>query len=162
MVWTVSSRKKLAADAWGALLQVHAALVPVLDRQLRTRVALPLAWYDVLLELSVAPDQRLTMTGLGQRVVLSRTRISRVVDELTDAGLVRREANPSDARSAFAVLTLEGRQRFKQAAPVYLAGIEQHFAAVLSDHDLRALGSALGRVREQSASDGPHHRGLRG
>jgi DNA-binding MarR family transcriptional regulator len=94
--------------------------------------------------------------------VLSRTRISRVVDELTDAGLVRREANPSDARSAFAVLTLEGRQRFKQAAPVYLAGIEQHFAAVLSDHDLRALGSALGRVREQSASDGPHHRGLRG
>jgi len=144
----------LAADAWGALLQVHAELVPVLDRQLRTRVGLPLAWYDVLLELSVAPDRRLTMTELAKRVVLSRTRISRVVDELTDADLVRREANPSDARSAFAVLTLEGLQRFKRAAPVYLAGIEQHFAAALSDDDLRALGSALVRVRERSASDG--------
>ena len=149
-----TSRKRLAADAWGALLQVHAALVPVLDKQLRTRVALPLAWYDVLLELSAAADHQLTMTELSERVVLSRTRISRVVDELTDAGLVRRQINPADARSAFAVLTPEGLERFRQAAPIYLNGIEQQFAAALSDDDLRAVGSALARVRESSSAAG--------
>jgi DNA-binding MarR family transcriptional regulator len=144
----------LAADAWGALLQVHAELVPILDRQLRARTALPLAWYDVLLELSAAPDRQLTMTELSERVVLSRTRISRVVDELTDAGLVRRQPNPADARSAFAVLTSDGLERFREAAPIYLSGIEQQFAAALSDDDLRAVGSALARVRERSADVG--------
>jgi DNA-binding MarR family transcriptional regulator len=145
-----SSRKKLAADAWGALLQVHAELVPLLDRQLRARAALPLAWYDVLLELSAAADRQLTMTELANRVALSRTRISRVVDELTDAGLVCRQANPADARSAFTVLTPQGFERFKQAAPIYLSDIEQYFAAALSDDDLRTLGSTLARVRAHS------------
>jgi DNA-binding MarR family transcriptional regulator len=144
----------LAADAWGALLQVHAELVPILDKQLRARVALPLAWYDVLLELSAAADRQLTMTELSERVVLSRTRISRVVDELTDAGLVRRQPNPADARSAFAVLTPEGLERFRQAAPIYLSGIEQQFAAALSDDDLRAVGAALARVRQKSSDVG--------
>lgn len=144
----------MAADAWGALLQVHAELVPILDRQLRARTALPLAWYDVLLELSAAPDRQLTMTELSERVVLSRTRISRVVDELTDAGLVRRQPNPADARSAFAVLTSDGLGRFREAAPIYLGGIESQFAAALSDDDLRAVGSALARVRERSADVG--------
>ena len=149
-----TSRTKLAADAWGALLQVHAELVPILDRLLRARTALPLAWYDVLLELSAAPDRQLTMTELSERVVLSRTRISRVVDELTDAGLVRRQPNPADARSAFAVLTSDGLGRFREAAPIYLGGIESQFAAALSDDDLRAVGSALARVRERSADVG--------
>jgi DNA-binding MarR family transcriptional regulator len=140
------------------LLQVHAELVPVLDRLLRARVALPLACYDVLLELSAASQRRLTMTELAERVVLSRTRVSRVVDELAEAGLVRRQANPADARSAFAALTPNGLQRFKQAAPVYLSGIEQHFAAALSDDDLRMVGSALARVRDGSAPGGRRRR----
>ena len=148
----VTERRRLAADAWGALLQVHALLVPVLDRTLREAAQLPLTWYDVLLELSAADDQGLTMSDLAGRVVLSRTRVSRVVDELVDAGLVRREANPADARSAFAMLTAEGRARFRQAAPIYLAGIEQHFAQALPDSDLRAVVRALGRVREAAPS----------
>ena len=141
-------RKKLATDAWGALLQVHATLVPILDRELREHARLPLTWYDVLLELYAADDRRLTMSDLAARVVLSRTRVSRVVDELAHDALVRREANPLDARSAYAALTPEGVSRFKQAAPVYLAGIERHFAQALTESDLRALSRALGRVRE--------------
>jgi DNA-binding MarR family transcriptional regulator len=146
------SRKKVAADAWGALLQVQAALVPQLDRTLRVATGLPLAWYDVLLELSSAPDRRLTMSDLGDRVVLSRTRVSRVVDELVDAGLVRRDPNPIDGRSAFAVLTAEGRRRFRQAAPVYLDGIERWFAEGLTVSELRSIATTLGRVRDRAAA----------
>ena len=145
------SRQKLAADAWGALLQVHAALVPELDKELRRRTGLPLAWYDVLLELRAAPEHRLTMSELGDRVVLSRSRVSRVVDELVGEGLVARETNPADARSAYAVLTATGLTRFGEAAPVYVSGIEQRFAAGLSEAELRTLASVLQKVRERLA-----------
>jgi DNA-binding MarR family transcriptional regulator len=147
------SGTKLAADAWGALLQVHATLVPRLDRRLRQRAALPLAWYDVLLELQAAPDRQLTMTQLAERVVLSRTRVSRVVDELAAEGFVRRETNANDARSAFAVLTKDGLIKFREAAPIYLEGIRQEFADGLTDRELRTLLDALTRVRNRVRSE---------
>ena len=131
--------------AWAAVLRVHAAVVPLLERELAT-VGMPLSWYDVLLELNSAPDRRLRMTELGARAVLSRERISRVVDELERAGLVRRERNPDDGRSLLAVVTDDGRARLRAAAPVYLGGIARHFGADLDDEEARVIGTALARV----------------
>lgn len=131
--------------AWAALLRTHAAVVPLLDRAL-AQSGLPLSWYDVLLELNAAPGRRLTMGQLGERAVLSRSWVSRVVDELCRAGLLEREANPADRRSAYAVITPAGRQRLRAAAPVYLAAINQHFARHLSDAERRAIAVGLGKV----------------
>ena len=79
--------------------------------------------------------------------MLSRERVSRVVDELERAGLVRRERNPDDGRSLLAVVTDEGRARLRAAAPTYLAGIEQHFGTHLDDDEARAIagGAVPGR-----------------
>ena len=139
-------RDTAAADAWGALLRVHAALVPQLDRELQAKHRLPLAWYDVLLELYYSPDRRLRMSELGERVTLSRTRVSRLVDEMTAAGLVVREANPDDRRSAYAVLTSKGRTVFRQAAPTYLDGIDEQFGTVLTIAELTTIKDALDKV----------------
>jgi len=136
----------LAAEAWGALLRVHATLVPALDREMQAAHRLPLAWYDVLLELNAAPDRRLRMSDLGDRVVLSRTRVSRLVDELSGAGFVDKVANPDDRRSAYAVLTAEGRNVFRQAAPDYLRGIATHFGQPLTRAELITIRDALDRV----------------
>ena len=143
-------RPHLGADAWGALLRVHAAVVPMLDRELQAARQLPLAWYDVLLELNSASGRRLRMSDLGAQVTLSRTRVSRLVDELGAAGLVIREANPDDRRSAYAVLTAQGRTALRGAAPVYLGGIRDHFADILSAQELRTITTALDRVIEQA------------
>jgi len=132
-------------SAWAALLRVHAAVVPKLEREL-VPTGLPLSWYDALLELNDAPGRKLRMTELGQRVVLSRERVSRVVGELERAGLVRREPNPDDGRSSFAAITPEGRARLRAAAPTYLAGIERHYSSHLTDSEIRVLSRALGRV----------------
>ena len=129
------------------MLRVHAAVVPRLERELAA-VGMALSWYDVLLELNSAPDRRLRMSELGGRVVLSRERVSRVVDELERAGLVRREPNPDDRRSLFAVLTEEGRERLRAAAPAYLAGIEEHYSRYLDDEEIAVLSRALARVLE--------------
>jgi DNA-binding MarR family transcriptional regulator len=131
--------------AWAALLRTHAGVVPKLERRVAEH-GLPLPWYDVLLVLSSAPGRRLRMSELGARAVLSRERISRVVTELERAGLVAREANPDDGRSWFAAITPAGRSRLRAAAPVYLAGIEEHFGRHLSDAEVRTVTRALGRV----------------
>jgi DNA-binding MarR family transcriptional regulator len=145
-------RSRLAVSAWAALLQVHATLVPSLDRALQQAVGLPLSWYDVLLELAAAPGRRLTMSELGECVVLSRTRVSRIVSELVATGLVAQEDNPDDGRSAFAVLTAEGLARYRAAAPHYLASIEQQFAGRLTDAELNSVAQALRKVLPPSAA----------
>lgn len=132
--------------AWAGLLRVHAALVPRLERELADAHRMPLSWYDVLLELNAAPERRLRMSELGSRVVLSRERVSRVVDELERAGLVRRERNAEDRRSLFAVITPAGRDRLRAAAPTYLDGIARHFTDHLSDDEARTITVALERV----------------
>ena len=132
--------------AWSALLRVHAALLPVLDAELQAAHGLPITWYDVLLELNAAPGRRLTMGELGGRAVVSRSRVSRVVDDLVAAGLVAREPNPDDRRSAFAVITDAGRNRLRAAAPTYLAGIERHFTSRLTAAEARTVARALHKV----------------
>ena len=132
--------------AWAALLRVHAALVPVLDRELQAACGLPLTWYDVLLELNAAPGRRLSMGELGAEAVVSRSRVSRVVDQLAAGGLVIREANPDDRRSAFAAITDAGRKRLRAAAPVYLGGIQRHFTSRLTATESRTVATALGKV----------------
>ena len=131
--------------AWAALLRVHAAVVPVLDRELQERCGLPLTWYDVLLELGSAPGRRLTMGALGAVAVISRSRTSRVVAELEEQGLVERLADDRDGRSVIAAITTEGRAVLRRAAPVYLAAIEREFTAHLGK-DGPAVARALERV----------------
>ena len=139
------------SETWGALLKVHAALVPRLDRELQNTHGLPLTWYDVLLELNSAPERRLTMGQLGSVAAVSRTRVSRVVDELIRAGLVARESNPDDGRSAFAALTPAGRAALRRAAPTYVAAVQREFADHLTGREAEVLAGALRKVLAASA-----------
>ena len=139
------SRRHTAADAWGSLLRAHARLLPVLDAGVR-RTGISLAYYDVLLELSAEREGRLRMSDLGERVVLSRTRVSRLVDEMVRAGLVAREANADDRRSAFAVITEAGRESFRSAAPRYLDLIAGAVADGLTSAELATLARLLDRL----------------
>jgi DNA-binding MarR family transcriptional regulator len=139
------------AATWGALLKVHAALMPRLDAELQESHALPLTWYDVLLELNAAPERRLTMGQLGSVAAVSRTRVSRVVDELVRAGMVARERNPDDGRSAFAALTPAGRAALRKAAPTYVAAVRREFADHLTAQESEVLAGALAKVLAAAA-----------
>ncbi len=86
------------------------------------------------------------MGQLGEVAVVSRTRVSRVVDALVAAGLVAREANPEDRRSAFAVITPAGQDRLRAAAPVYLDGIRRHYTDRMTAAENRTVAAALEKV----------------
>ncbi|MFC0680295.1 MarR family winged helix-turn-helix transcriptional regulator [Lysobacter korlensis] len=141
-----------AERAWAAILRTHARFVPRLDKELQRATGLPLAWYDVLLELSAAGG-RLRMSELGERVVLSRTRVSRIVDDLIGAGFVAREANPADGRSSYAILSEEGDRRFREAAKVYRSGIERELAGRADGASLRSLATTLERILDSDGGD---------
>ena len=141
-----SQRRDDGVAAWSALLRAHAAVVRRLEQHLDDTKGLPLSWYDVLLELGHAPDRRLRMQELGERAVLSRTRVSRVVDALVAAGFVERRPDPGDGRVTYAVLTPAGRSRMRKAAPAYLQGIDDEFTDRLSPTELEALRTACERL----------------
>ncbi len=138
--------------AWAAIMRTHARLVPVLDREMQNATGLPLAWYDVLLELTSAGG-RLRMSELGDRVVLSRTRVSRIVDELQRAGLVVREPNPDDGRSSYAAITTEGARRFRQSGRIYRAGIQRELGRSVDKDALRSLAQILEQILATEAGE---------
>lgn len=147
-------------DAWAALLRVHAALVPRMDRELTRATGMSLSQYDVLLELSTADSQRLRMAALAQRTVVSRSRVSRIVDELTIQGLVARQADPVDGRAALAVITDAGGDALRAAWPTYrdaitrLVGIPLGSEATVIARGLRrVLDAADGELRSDAADE---------
>ncbi|HET8581943.1 MAG TPA: MarR family winged helix-turn-helix transcriptional regulator [Jatrophihabitans sp.] len=131
---------------WRSFLRAHAGVMRELERELVAEAGMPLGWYDVLLTLAEAPDRRLRMAELADRVLLSRSGVTRLVDRLQAEGLVRREPSPHDARGTYTVLTADGLARLRRAAPVHLAGIRRHWLARFSDDELRTLGELLERL----------------
>lgn len=136
----------LGIAAWSAFLRTHATVVRLLEREMEARTGLPLSWYDVLLELNSADERRLRMQQLAERVVLSRTRVSRLVDEMVNAGMVDKLPDPADGRATLAAITSNGRKALRRSAPVYLAGIEEHFSSHLRPEQLKTIRDGLERV----------------
>jgi DNA-binding MarR family transcriptional regulator len=129
--------------AWQSLLHAHHDLTRKLDAELRAEHGLSFGAYDVLLRLARAPGRALRMTELAERVMLSPSGLTRLVDQLVEEGLVQRERVPHDARVVLARLTDRGRQVLRRAARMHLRGIREHFTGRLSEAQLRNLVSVL-------------------
>jgi DNA-binding MarR family transcriptional regulator len=132
--------------AWRAFLRAHSTIVRALEADLLAEHDLPLASYDVLVQLSESPDSRLRMTELADRVLLSRSGLTRLADRLEREGLISREPCPSDARGTLAVLTDAGLARLREAWPTHLRGVEQHVTGRLTAEEIRQLGTLLGKL----------------
>jgi DNA-binding MarR family transcriptional regulator len=132
--------------AWRGFLQAHAMLLRRLEAELSAGTGMSLAHYDVLVQLSFAEGRRLRMHELANRVLLSRSGITRVVDRLEEDGLVARMACPSDARGAFAVLTDAGLDRLREATPVHLDGVRRRFVEPFAEEELAELSVLLERL----------------
>ena len=129
--------------AWAAFLDAQAALLRQLESELIEKEDMTLAEFDVLIQLGMAPDRRLRMTELSERVRLSRSGLTRLVDRLVQAGLVKRGKCAEDRRGTFAILTTVGGSRLHRARPVHLRGVREHFGKRLSAAQLSALADAL-------------------
>jgi len=130
----------------------HARITRRLDEELRVEHDLSLGEYDALLALAEATDRRLRMNSLADRVVLSKSGVTRLIDRLVADGLVVRDQCLTDARGAEAVLTEKGLERLRRASRTHLRGIERHFFDVVDEADLGAIRRAMVTVAEHAES----------
>src|SRR3954453_10574034 len=137
-------KRELAA--WRGFLQVHRQLTNQLDEELEREHGLPLVSYEVLLHLSEASEGSLRMGELADRMLLSRSGLTRLVDRLAARGLVERPSCPSDRRGTFARLTPEGRTAFEEARPTHLRGVRENFLDLFPARDLERLAAIWQRV----------------
>jgi DNA-binding MarR family transcriptional regulator len=135
-----------ALASWRVFLRAHAVITRRLESELLAEQDLPLASYDVLVQLVDAPGHRLRMTELASAVLLSRSGLSRLVDRLQREGLVSREAASEDGRGMYAALQPAGLSRLRDAAPTHLRGVAEHMTSKFSDDELDALRALLNRL----------------
>lgn len=133
--------------AWMNLLQANAVVAEVLEEHLDA-VGLSLAQHEVLMRLVQTERARLRMADLASLLLVSKSGVTRLVDRMEAAGLVRREACPTDRRVVYAALTDEGRRRVEAARPAFVRGLEAAFSRHLDGRDVASLRSALRKVLE--------------
>lgn len=138
---------------WRAFLTAHAAVIARIESDLDEEGALPLSWYDVLLALYEGPGRRLRMHELASVILVTRGGLTRLVARIEEAGLLRREPDPTDGRGLYAVLTDEGLGALRATWPVYAGGIAEHFGRHLTDEEVEILGRAFSRILSAARED---------
>lgn len=133
---------------FGMLLEAHASLVASVRSDLDADLDMPLSWFEVLIRLSRSCDRRLRMTELATQVGLTASGLTRLVDRIEAAGLVQRQACPSDRRSTFAVLTGPGEAALTRAMPAHLESLERHLRTPLGSEGLAQLEALLRVLRD--------------
>ena len=132
--------------AWVGFLRSHAALTRALNSDLVNTHGLTINDYEVLLHLARAEDHRLRRVDLAERLVLTASGITRLLDGLERAGCVEKAQCASDARVTYAVITERGFEKLKEASETHLAGIRELFESRYSEDELATLAELLGRL----------------
>jgi DNA-binding MarR family transcriptional regulator len=135
--------------AWRSFIHANARLLRRLDEDLQAAHGLSLAEYDALLQLVNAPGRRLRMSALAERVLLSRSGITRLVDRLEAAGMVARSACVTDARGAEAALTTLGLERLRDASRTHLDGVRRYFLDPVADEDRAAIERGAAAILDE-------------
>jgi DNA-binding MarR family transcriptional regulator len=133
-------------EAWVRFLRAHAALTRELSADLVAEHGLTINDYEVLLHLARAPEQRLRRVDLVDRILLTPSGITRLLEGLERAELVERAQCDEDRRVVYAKLTPAGAAKLREAARTHVAGIESLFIGRFSDEELATLASLLSRL----------------
>ena len=146
---TLLAQHELAA--WRGMLELHARVTQQLDAQMHAEHGISLSAYEVLMFLADAPEHRLRMSEIAERVLLSRSGCTRLVDRLVELGHVSRCAATSDGRGLFAQLTGAGLEKIQVARATHHAGIRRYFLEHLTATDQIALADIWARCHSQRA-----------
>jgi DNA-binding MarR family transcriptional regulator len=141
------------ANAWVGLLHTHAQLTKALDADLIAHHHITLSAYELLARLAVAEEGHLRMSRLAELALLSQSRVSRIVDQLEERGLVERRACPGDSRVVHAAITERGSQLLCEAQATHFRGVQERFFGRLDCDDVEHL------VRIWAKVTGEHERG---
>lgn len=136
----------LTIQAWARIARAQTRLFGKAESALKAAGLPPLSWYDVLLELRREPGRSLRQFEIGQRLLLPKHNLSRLIDRLEAAGLVERQPCDADGRGHVVRITREGVALLKRMWPIYGGVIERELGAKLERNEIRALAATLGKL----------------
>ena len=125
-------------DAWFALLFAHASVTDRIDRVLQQRHRISFSATEILCRLHDEEPQSVRSLA-DQLVSVSRTRASRLVQELVDAGYLQRGADQGDGRKSLISFTSEGRRFSEKVARTFEDAILRYFVEPLDEEDIAAI-----------------------
>jgi DNA-binding MarR family transcriptional regulator len=143
------------AAAWRGYMRLRTLLHARIVRDLARESGLSGPDYDVLSNLSDAPERRARLGDLAARMAWSRSRLSHHISRMAQRGLVTRQECPSDGRGAFVALTDAGFSALEAAAPGHVASVRRHFIDRLSSQQLDALTEITRTVLPHLADQEP-------
>jgi DNA-binding MarR family transcriptional regulator len=127
--------------AWRGFLAASQELLATVDGQLQHDAGMPLAYYEILVRLSEAPDHSMRMSRLAAASASSKSRVSHAVARLEERGWVRRTDCPTDRRGQVAHLTDEGFAVLKAAAPGHVEQVRRSLFDALTPEQVRQLSA---------------------
>ncbi len=137
-------------QAWLGLVATHEQVARALDKVLVREHSMSLSSFDALIQIAHAEGGEIAISDLAERILLSPSRVSRLVIEFERQGYVERRRSASDSRSTRAAITTAGRDKLRQAAPAYLTTIRRVFLDQLSEREVKQLARTWERVRANS------------
>ncbi|NOT04226.1 MAG: MarR family transcriptional regulator [Anaerolineales bacterium] len=144
---------QIEQDAWGGFLGAYAYINRIVEEDLQEHSRITHVEFEVLLRLSWEESHRLRIQDLAAQSILTRSGVSRVVERLEKAGLVKREEASEDRRGAYAVLTDEGAARFQKAAQAHMSFVRQKFLSLFNDEELKQMSGYWKRLENQDREE---------
>lgn len=138
--------------AWIGILETHDRVIRALDTELRREHGLSYRDVEALARIAETRGGDISISALAGRILLSPSRVSRLVGELERGGLVERRQNPDDGRSTRVAITERGRNRLLEAGPTYLTTLNRLVFDRLSQNDVNALNRVWRRIAPDSTS----------
>jgi DNA-binding MarR family transcriptional regulator len=135
-------------NAWRSFVQSHGVVIWLMSREMMAATQRPLVWFEVLLYLNEAKDGLLTMQQLEDGVTLSQSGLSQLLTRMRRARLIQRVRDRQDARRQFVRITQAGVEELRTMARVHRAGIQRHFADLMSAEEATTVASVFQRILE--------------
>lgn len=133
-------------EAWVLLHRAQRTLLDHVSSALKSQRLPSLDWYDILLELHRAEDSGLRQFELGERVLLNKHNLSRLVDRLEKQHLLRRDVCEEDGRGNRISITEAGKNMLRSMWPVYGEAMQGAFGRKLNQKECSELARLLGKV----------------
>jgi DNA-binding MarR family transcriptional regulator len=135
-----------AITAFARLMRAHALLRRELETEVLTPHGLTVNDLEALLHLSREEGHRLRRIDLAERLTLSPSGVTRLLDGLQAAGLVTKAACSSDARVTYAVLTERGAETLEELRTAHVELLLSLFNGSLDEDEIAQLAELLGRL----------------
>ncbi len=133
-------------ETWATLHRAHARVLGELSRRMEAERDVSVLEHGSLYELNSAVGRRLRMADLAERLGLSPSATTRLVDRLEERGWVRRESPRENRRTINVLITADGRRAYVRNNRPFTAVVKQAVTARMSDDEMTQLIGLLGRL----------------